>query len=341
MRTVTAPGGWLFQCRAGSEADLAAELVAAYGGYCRAVAGEAFLHWQPGDWQAPVAVDVLPVFSRQGWAVHEVFGPLDSADRLAGLLPLLDNTRAVAEIRLEHADTNEGRALQRFLKGFRRVLEKTLKARALLRPEAAAVLHLFFTDSCHGYLGYSGRGELPWENGVPRLRLSPQAPSRSALKIEEAWLRMMSPQEREHWLRAGATAADLGAAPGGWTWQLAKLGFKVWAVDHGQLDKTLMDEYPVSHVAADAFTWRPPRSLDWVVCDIVDKPARTLPLMIKWLDQGWARAALFNLKLPMKKRHAEVSRLLGRLSAQLPAYQLRAAQLYHDRDEVTVLVLPS
>ena len=332
--------GWLFQCRAGSEADLAAELVEGYGGYCRAGANDARVIWQPEQDRGPVSIDSLPVFCRQGWPLHARFGPLDKADRLLGLLPLLDSGRPVSMVRLEHADTNEGRGLQRFLKGFRRALEKALSQRGLLVSRSAHVLHLYFDDSCNGFLGYSGSGELPWENGIPRLRLSARAPSRSALKIEEAWLRLMSDAERSHWLRNGATGADLGAAPGGWTWQLACQGFKVWAVDHGRLDAALMDEYPVTHVAADAFTWRPPRALDWVVCDIVDKPARTLPLMIKWLEQGWARAALFNLKLPMKKRHAEVSRLLTRLASQLPNHSIRAAQLYHDRDEITVLVLP-
>ena len=56
--------------------------------------------------------------------------------------------------------------------------------------------------------------------GIPRLRL-PGAPSRSAAKLEEALLYFLG-DEAERLLRGGMSAVDLGAAPGGWTWILAR-----------------------------------------------------------------------------------------------------------------------
>ena len=52
----------------------------------------------------------------------------------------------------------------------------------------------------------------------------------------------------------------------------------------------------------DGFVWEPPGRLDWLVCDIVDKPARVMAMIERWLLRRWCREAVFNLKLPMKRR---------------------------------------
>ncbi len=171
-----------------------------------------------------------------------------------------------------------------------------------------------------------------------RLKLPAEAPSRSALKVEEALIRFFGSTDS----LTAKTAVDLGAAPGGWSWQLARRGIKVHAVDHGKLDARLLDEYPVEHIHGDAFTWRPRSSVDLVVCDVVDKPARTLQQMEKWLTQGWSKAALFNLKLPMKRRFQEAWQLLEKLTAAMERHEhlgvpeIKAAQLYYDREEISV-----
>ena len=340
----------LLLCRPGFESDCAAEMDrlsrdAGLWGYARAVEGQGYLLWHTPQQPAERIADARPVFARTGWPVLDAFGPLPD-NRIKALLALLDDVEPVDELRLEHPDTNEGRGLHRFLKRFRRPLEAALTRQGLLKPSGRErCLHLFFTDSRHGYAGVSEGGRAgPWENGVPRLKLSAQAPSRSALKIEEACQRLMNPDERAHWLRSGREAIDLGAAPGGWSWFLASRGLRVTAVDHGKLADGLENEYPVTRVAADAFTWRPPSPVDWLVCDVVDKPARTRALMEQWLGRGWARLALFNLKLPMKQRHVQVEQLRAQLREGLEKaglrVRIRAAHLYHDRDEVTLLVLP-
>jgi 23S rRNA (cytidine2498-2'-O)-methyltransferase len=61
--------------------------------------------------------------------------------------------------------------------------------------------------------------------------------------------------------------------------------------------------------------------------------------MGEWIGAGHARRAMFNLKLPMKRRHAEVERCRAIVAAALAARGVRARlhvrQLYHDREEVT------
>jgi len=59
----------------------------------------------------------------------------------------------------------------------------------------------------------------------------------------------------------------------------------------------------------------------------------------RWIGEGHARHAIFNLKLPMKKRYAEVSRCEAIIRDALEQAHvrctLRFAQLYHDREEIT------
>jgi 23S rRNA (cytidine2498-2'-O)-methyltransferase len=84
--------------------------------------------------------------------------------------------------------------------------------------------------------------------------------------------------------------------------------------------------------------------VDWLVCDMVDKPARVVDLVARWFERGDCRSAIFNLKLPMKRRFEEVqlSRAVfqDRLSRLEGSWHVSFRQLYHDREEVTVAILP-
>jgi 23S rRNA (cytidine2498-2'-O)-methyltransferase len=79
-----------------------------------------------------------------------------------------------------------------------------------------------------------------------------------------------------------------------------------------------------------------------MVCDMVEQPRRVVARMGDWLREDWCRHAVFNLKLPMKKRWAEVRDGLEALrDAAGRPLDLRARQLFHDREEVTVAVRPT
>jgi 23S rRNA (cytidine2498-2'-O)-methyltransferase len=103
--------------------------------------------------------------------------------------------------------------------------------------------------------------------------------------------------------------------------------------------ESLMDTGLVQHLMADGFTFVPKQPVDWMVCDIVEKPARNAALLETWIGEGYCREAVVNLKLPMKQRYAEVKRLLERIEEGFKARGIRVEigckQLYHDREEVT------
>jgi 23S rRNA (cytidine2498-2'-O)-methyltransferase len=101
-----------------------------------------------------------------------------------------------------------------------------------------------------------------------------------------------------------------------------------------------MESGIVEHRRTDGFRYQPPRTVDWLVCDMVEQPRRIAELVARWLAQGACRRTIFNLKLPMKKRYDEVQLCFGIVRDAVAAaghdLDLRAKQLYHDREEITV-----
>jgi 23S rRNA (cytidine2498-2'-O)-methyltransferase len=179
-------------------------------------------------------------------------------------------------------------------------------------------------------------------NGILRLKFPREAPSRSVLKLDEALQVLLDGGEREQALRPGMRAVDLGAAPGGWTWLMVQQSIRVTAVDNGPMQPELMDSGIVEHRREDGFRYRVPKPVDWLLCDMVEQPQRIAALMGDWLTRGDCRRALFNLKLPMKKRYESLQGCLGSLEARLGEagldHRLLCKQLYHDREEVTAYI---
>jgi len=63
--------------------------------------------------------------------------------------------------------------------------------------------------------------------------------------------------------------------------------------------------------------------------------------MATWFRENWCRQAIFNLKLPMKKRWEETRICLEAFEHQAHRPLIvRARQLYHDREEITVFATP-
>ena len=71
--------------------------------------------------------------------------------------------------------------------------------------------------------------------------LPADAPSRSTLKLEEAFHVFIPADEWDERLASGMRAVDLGACPGGWTYQLVKRSMMVHSVDNGPMAPSLME----------------------------------------------------------------------------------------------------
>lgn len=264
---------------------------------------------------------------------------LDPQDRVQGLLGVIASVAPqVADVFLETPDTNDAKQLAGFLRKFTPALRAGLREAGGMVAKSPQRLHLLFLSSTAAYVAVADSGNAsPWLMGIPRLRFPSGAPSRSTLKLEEAFLTFVDDPDEA--LRPNMTAVDLGAAPGGWTYQLARRHIRTIAIDNGSLEPSLLESGVVEHLRADGFRYRPPRPVDWLVCDMVEQPVRIAALVADWFTGGHCQRAVFNLKLPMKKRYDELLRcealMAERLSGAGIHFDLRFKQLYHDREEVT------
>ena len=346
--TSTPGDGLLCYCRAGFEPELAAELGeraahAGFGGHARTERGSGVVVFAGVDGDA--LSRALPwrelIFARQKLVLLAELRGLDPRDRIAPMLEALQGHGPFGDLWVEHPDSDTGKPLAGLARSFGNALRPALRAAGLLTPRQTSDrprLHVCFVDGDHAFLCVGDpRDGAPWPLGIPRLRMHADAPSRSALKLEEALHVLLGEDERRRLLQPGMRAADLGAAPGGWTWVLVRHGLRVTAIDNGPLRPQLLDSGLVEHLRADGFAWQPSQMLDWMVCDMVEQPRRVAERMATWLREGWCRQSVFNLKLPMKKRWQE-TQLSLQAFAELAGKPLavHARQLYHDREEITV-----
>jgi 23S rRNA (cytidine2498-2'-O)-methyltransferase len=169
--------------------------------------------------------------------------------------------------------------------------------------------------------------------GQRRMKDDPLAPSRSFLKVEEAFALMgRSPKD-------GDIVADLGAAPGGWTWAALKRGATVYAIDNGPLKKGPLDHPGVIHLKTDAYTWTPTHQpVDWLFCDMVDHPFQVFERIRIWFEKKWFKNAVINFKYGYSDPVKILELLHGSSGIMRFTDSFTCKHLFHDRDEITVCV---
>ncbi|MFN0061397.1 MAG: 23S rRNA (cytidine(2498)-2'-O)-methyltransferase RlmM [Myxococcaceae bacterium] len=166
--------------------------------------------------------------------------------------------------------------------------------------------------------------------GRRRMQRGNDTPSRAGMKLDEALERLgIEPGK-------GETCVDLGAAPGGWTQRLLAMGARVTAVDPATLRPELTQHPKLTHLKRSAFSYAPDEPFDWLFCDMAWKPREVAQMLAKWGRNRWATHLVANLKLPMQTKVAELQ-LARSLLEDAGWKTLTIKQLYHDRDEVTVM----
>ncbi len=174
-----------------------------------------------------------------------------------------------------------------------------------------------------------------WAGGMRRFAREEGQISRAEFKLLEA-LEVFGLA-----LPPRGTALDLGAAPGGWTRVLRKLEQYVTAVDPGELDPRLAQDRGVRHkrMTAEAYLADDPDSFDVIVNDMRMDARDSARLMVRYAEllypHGWA---LMTVKLPEQRREPVLDRTFAILRE---AYTIAGArQLFHNRSEITVWLLP-
>lgn len=154
-------------------------------------------------------------------------------------------------------------------------------------------------------------------------------PSRAYSKLLEAERRLHRP------IAPGEVVVDLGASPGGWTWVAIERGAKVIAIDRSPLREDLMANPRVRFEKADAFTFKPDAPVDWLVCDLIAFPERTLELVQDWLAHRRCARFVVTMKFRGSEDYPRVDAMKDVLAQHAGAYLLRP--LDANKNEVTVM----
>ncbi len=247
------------------------------------------------------------------------------AERLAGYLMAVLPEGRPWQLHLE-PDYGSGRAGQHRCQLLREGLDEQLKRtrRHVLRqrrpvaapftPEDSLVQVLLDTPD-RGWISvavaplpYVHRRVIsPFPLGEIQPTTDKTAPSRAFAKLVEAECRL------GRRIAAGERCVDLGASPGSWTYVAAKRGATVTAVDRSPLRADLMSEPRVRFQAGDAFTFFPDKPVDWLLCDVIAAPERSMKLLLDWASARRMRHFVVTIKFRGDAEYPELDLLKQRL----------------------------
>lgn len=334
-------GRWLWTTRPFAEQDLVDELAIALGRGSASIAGPSIVTSRGAPTAPEGALDLT--FARQGFRVSgeaRSGDALSLADRCASMLASVVPENEPFGLSVWVPDSEQTNPLADGAAALEARIAGILASRAPPRvpaPLAAlarsggVLLQVALVARDHALAGaVSAEHALTLApGGRARMRVAGERPSRAARKLEEAlaWLDL-SPGP-------GDVCVDLGAAPGGWSWALLERRARVIAVDPAELRPDIARHRLLTHHKASAFQFAPDEPVDWLFCDMAWRPLEVAQLLAKWGRRKWARFLVANLKLPMKKK-AETVEDLRAVIAGGGWQRIRARQLYHDRDEITL-----
>ena len=143
------------------------------------------------------------------------------------------------------------------------------------------------------------------------------------------------PEKGAHWL-------DLGASPGGMTWELLRRDYRVTAVDRAPLDPQLRREENLTFIREDAVFFRPDpgERFDAMVCDMNGDPERSFEDVAR-LSAHLKRGGpvVFTLKTPGAGSIDDILRLhrtVVRLAEGAGLREITATHLPYNRQELTL-----
>lgn len=329
----------LATCQAGYEAHLAAELAASGllpasrgSGWvsCSADFGDGLqdLAFAPLVMPAPCAIEAGAVNALAGQALDFFTGSLRDERVEAPWPNLWSGSPEIAGLARRISATREA-----FEDILRRRLARVARLAAPGAPPGVGPvrgLFVYFTGFDRAWLSRTAV-----LGGQRRMSDDPAAPSRSYLKVEEAYGVLGAEP------RPDETVIDLGAAPGGWSYSAARHGARVLAIDNGPLKAGALGHPRIEHRCEDAFGFRPApgKNFDWLFCDLVEEPHHVVRNIVSpWLAQGWCRHFVINLKFGRTDPNALLQELRAPDSPFVRhARDWRVRHLFHDREEFTVV----
>ena len=168
----------------------------------------------------------------------------------------------------------------------------------------------------------------PFPKGEVPIAEDKAAPSRAFTKLVEAELRLgrrIAPEE---------SCVDLGACPGSWSYVALQRNAQVTAVDRSPLREDLMRNPRLKFHQVDAFKFRPTAPVDWLLCDVIAAPQRSIDLVLEWVRERRTKRFVVTIKF---KGHDEYA-VLDSLKQDLPPLceELYLSRLCANKNEVCV-----
>lgn len=216
----------------------------------------------------------------------------------------------------------------------RRALRRTLQEQPLPFSPADALVQLLLLAPDRGLLSvvtapapFEWRQLVsPFPKGHVTVPPDKAPPSRAFAKLVEAELRLGCR------IQPGELCVDLGAAPGSWTYVAVRRGARVIAVDRAPLRADLMRHPQVEFHRGNAFSFRPDRTVDWLLCDVIAAPARTIALLQDWVQHRRARRFVVTIKFKGHADYGLLEPLKATLARQCPEFRL--GRLCANKNEV-------
>lgn len=314
----------------------------------RLIPGAKFRYLVPAE----VFVMELPV--DEGTAVRTLRGhepmflrhmhPVDTDLPLTGDAGDLDALTAWAEgLALEHGERiavqarkQEGLELPYAPADIRAVLQAALEGRfgieSVVRGADRVVSVYSASDCIYAGVSRPENNLSDWAGGAIRFRREDEQISRAKFKLLEA--------EQRFGLDFASykSALDIGAAPGGWTSLLLERGLRVTAVDPAAMHPSLQEEKRLTVLRRNAGEVSfAPDSFDLLVCDMSWSPkmmGKLVSGLLYALRSGGL--AVITVKLMHGKPFQTVRELTAAFEEQLEL--LQGKQLFHNRDELTLLL---
>jgi 23S rRNA (cytidine2498-2'-O)-methyltransferase len=184
------------------------------------------------------------------------------------------------------------------MKKRRRRLTRLLQDDVLPIDPRTSLVQCFLTAPDAGWISISVAPEphdltaivSRFPRGSVPLAEDPDAPSRAFAKLVEAELHLGRQIAR------GEVCVDLGASPGSWSYVALRRGAQVIAIDRSELRDDLMHDPQLHFEVADAFKFKPTTTVDWLVCDVIAAPQRSIDLLMEWLNETRMRHFVVTIK---------------------------------------------
>ena len=172
-----------------------------------------------------------------------------------------------------------------------------------------------------------------WPGGRAPVDEDRTPPSRAYRKLLEA------EQHLGVAIGRGDRVVDLGAAPGGWSYVALERGAQVTAVDRSPLRDDLMRQPGMDFRKADGFKFEPDYPpVDWLLCDVIAYPVRTVELIQRWVGGGLCKRFVVSVKFQGEDEYPRLEELKQILAEARVEFQLR--RLRYNKNEVTAMGAP-